>query len=68
MYERIIDCFLLNCGAISHFNGWGARIRTYEMSESESDALPLGDTPISPILALFLPFVKVKTTKNTTFY
>ena len=28
-----------------HF-GWGGRIRTYEMSESESDALPLGDTPI----------------------
>ena len=26
--------------------GWGSRIRTYEMSESESDALPLGDTPI----------------------
>ena len=27
-------------------NGWGKRIRTFEMSESESDALPLGDTPI----------------------
>ena len=26
--------------------GWGAGIRTPEMSESESDALPLGDTPI----------------------
>lgn len=26
-------------------NGWGKRIRTFEMSESESDALPLGDTP-----------------------
>ena len=28
------------------FYGWGAGIRTPEMSESESDALPLGDTPI----------------------
>ena len=28
------------------FFGWGAGIRTPEMSESESDALPLGDTPI----------------------
>ncbi len=27
-------------------NGWGKRIRTFGMSESESDALPLGDTPI----------------------
>ena len=26
--------------------GWGTGIRTPEMSESESDALPLGDTPI----------------------
>ena len=25
--------------------GWGAGIRTPEMSESESDALPLGDAP-----------------------
>ena len=24
---------------------WGSRIRTYEMSESKSDALPLGYTP-----------------------
>ena len=27
--------------------GWGTWIRTKEMSDSESDALPLGDTPIS---------------------
>ena len=26
-------------------NGWGGRIRTYAMLESESNALPLGDTP-----------------------
>ena len=26
--------------------GWGSRIRTYEMLESESNALPLGDTPL----------------------
>ena len=26
--------------------GWGGRIRTHEMEESESSALPLGDTPI----------------------
>ena len=26
--------------------GWGGRIRTLGMSEPESDALPLGDTPI----------------------
>ena len=25
--------------------GWGGRIRTYAMLESESNALPLGDTP-----------------------
>lgn len=30
-------------------NGWGKRIRTFEMSESESDALPLGDTPIKVV-------------------
>ena len=28
------------------FFGWGTGIRTPEMSESESDALPLGDAPI----------------------
>ncbi len=27
-------------------HGWGTWIRTKEMSDSESDALPLGDTPI----------------------
>ena len=27
--------------------GWGTWIRTRELSESEADALPLGDTPIS---------------------
>ena len=26
--------------------GWGRRIRTFGMTESESVALPLGDTPI----------------------
>ena len=26
--------------------GWGGRIRTFGMTESESVALPLGDTPI----------------------
>ena len=26
--------------------GWGGRIRTYAMLESESNALPLGDTPL----------------------
>ena len=28
------------------FFGWGTGIRTPVMSESESDALPLGDAPI----------------------
>ena len=28
------------------FSGWGGRIRTYAMLESESNALPLGDTPM----------------------
>ena len=32
--------------------GWGAGIRTPEMSESESDALPLGDTPIFSTLCI----------------
>lgn len=31
------------------FAGWGRRIRTFAMSESESDALPLGDAPIEQI-------------------
>ena len=34
------------------FSGWGAGIRTPVMSESESDALPLGDTPIFSTLIL----------------
>ena len=29
-----------------YFYGWGTGIRTPEMSESESDALPLGDAPL----------------------
>ncbi len=28
-------------------SGWGAGIRTPEVTESESVALPLGDTPVS---------------------
>ena len=32
--------------------GWGAGIRTPVMSESESDALPLGDTPRFSTLTL----------------
>ena len=43
-------CTLLR-GCISFF-GWGAGIRTPVMSESESDALPLGDTPIFSTLTL----------------
>ena len=47
----------------SFFFGWGTGIRTPVMSESESDALPLGDAPISQqallyhiILRLSIPF------------
>ena len=43
------------------FSGWGTGIRTPEMSESESDALPLGDAPIfstDDIIADNLEFVK----------
>ena len=36
--------------------GWGAGIRTPVMSESESDALPLGDTPIFSTLLLYHSF------------
>ena len=32
------------------FFGWGTGIRTPEMSESESDALPLGDAPQQTVL------------------
>ena len=32
---------------LSLIYGWGGRIRTYAMLESESNALPLGDTPPS---------------------
>ena len=38
------------------FFGWGAGIRTPVMSESESDALPLGDTPIFSTLPLYHTF------------
>ena len=41
--------------------GWGTGIRTPEMSESESDALPLGDAPIfstDDIIADSFAFVK----------
>lgn len=35
-----------NGTALSFVFGWGSRIRTYGIPESESGALPLGDTPI----------------------
>ena len=41
--------------------GWGTGIRTPEMSESESDALPLGDAPLfstDDIIADNFGFVK----------
>ena len=55
--RRAMRCALRRAGHPSQTNkkarrwraclfGWGAGIRTPEMSESESDALPLGDTPI----------------------
>ena len=34
--------------------GWGGRIRTFGMTESESVALPLGDTPMFVRFSLFL--------------
>ena len=33
-------------GTVLICDGWGGRIRTYEMSPSKGDALPLGDTPL----------------------
>ena len=33
--------------------GWGGRIRTYAMLESESNALPLGDTPLTRCIGRF---------------
>ena len=44
------------------YSGWGGRIRTYEMSESESDALPLGDTPL--YVNLFYKFSEELKMKN----
>ena len=35
-------------------SGWGGRIRTFGMTESESVALPLGDTPMFVRFSLFL--------------
>ncbi len=35
------------------YYGWGTWIRTKEMGDSESPALPLGDTPIFIILHFF---------------
>ena len=49
------------------FFGWGTGIRTPEMSESESDALPLGDAPIfstDAIIAEVVRFVKGFLEKN----
>ncbi len=42
--------------------GWGAGIRTPEMSESESDALPLGDTPIFSTLCIIAEKMRVVNT------
>ena len=40
------------------FFGWGTGIRTPVMSESESDALPLGDAPITNgIISYYSPVV-----------
>ncbi len=44
------------------FCGSGGRIRTHVLSESESDALPLGDTRMFstlPILARMILFIKI---------
>ena len=49
------------------FFGWGTGIRTPEMSESESDALPLGDAPLfstDDIIADNFGFVKTFLEKN----
>ena len=51
--------------------GWGTGIRTPEMSESESDALPLGDAPIfstDDIIADNLEFVKGFFKKSLKFF
>ena len=39
-----------------YFLGWGTWIRTTEMADSESAALPLGYTPMRLINILFLVF------------
>ena len=36
-------------------HGWGAGIRTPVLSESESDALPLGDTPLTDDIITEIP-------------
>ncbi len=36
----------------SDLTGWGGRIRTFGMTESESVALPLGDTPMFNFICL----------------
>ena len=51
--------------------GWGTGIRTPEMSESESDALPLGDAPIfstDDIIADNLEFVNRFFEKSWEFF
>ena len=50
----------LQINEVISFFGWGSRIRTYEMSESESDALPLGDTPIYDILYNYKNMLSIK--------
>ena len=46
--------FLAGASFLFHQYGWGGRIRTFGMTESESVALPLGDTPMFVRFSLFL--------------
>ena len=53
------------------FFGWGTRIRTEEMTESESVALPLGDAPLlltGDIIAHSFAFVKGFLKKSLKFF
>lgn len=45
-------------------NGWGTWIRTKEMPDSESGALPLGDTPIKNEYMILDSIGKVKKIKK----
>ena len=53
-YLRLKKKKSLNAFCVQTQYGWGKRIRTFGMAESESAALPLGYTPIFAVTAIYI--------------